>query len=207
MTIKDLAVLVAEPLNRPLDQVFLDQIRDRVRYWRSRLLKNSLDKTPADRKFFIQSVTMKLEEVPASSCGLSLDCNVWRTIDKVPLSLRSNSILFDYVGSVDHGNPFKYVKRWELPFLLTNKYMPLVTSFYAYEDGRIISNVPYITVEGIFDDPEEAMRLNCTTGEGCNTEEIDYPISGDIAQLIVQSILNIDLKPQKPFDEQQIPVS
>lgn len=204
-TIKELAVLVAEPLNRPLDGTFLAQIQARIKYWRSRLLKNTLDKTPSDRKFFQQSVTMELEEVDAAACNLPLDCKVWRTKSKVPRPHRSNSVLFDYVGSVDHGNPFKHTKRWELQYLLSNKYMPLVTTFYAYEDDYIISNVPWITIEGVFDDPEEAMRLSCGSDD-CDITETEYPISGDLAQLIVQSILQVDLKPQKPFEEEEVEV-
>lgn len=204
-TIKELAVLIAEPLGRPLDSVFLAQMADRIKYWRSRLLKNTLDKTPADRKFFIQSVTLELEEVDAAACNIPLDCKVWRTKLPVPTPFRANSILFDYVGSVDHGNPFKYTKRWELPYFLANKYMPLVTSFYAYEDGYILSNVPWIAIEAVFDDPEEAMKLNCGSNS-CDTTIIDYPIPGDIAQLIVQSIITVDLKPQKPAEDEEVEV-
>lgn len=205
-TIKEIAVLIAEPLNRPLDTVFLNQLKDRIKYWRSRLLKNTLDKTPADRKFFLQTVTMELEEVDAVDCNIPVnDCKVWRTKSKVPVPFRANSILFDYVGSVDHGNPFKYTKRWELPYLLSNKYMPKVTSFYAFEDGKIISNVPWITLELIPDDPEEALSLACGTTD-CDTTEQDFPIPGDIAQLIVQSILTIDLKPTKVEDDEEVEV-
>jgi len=203
-TIRELAVLIAEPLNRPMDSTFLAQMRDRIKMWRSRLLKNTLDKTPGDRKFFTQSVTMELEEVDAAACNIPLGCKVWRTKKKVPIPFRANSILFDYVGSIDHGNPFKYAKRWELVYLLSNKYMPLVTSFYAYEDGYIISNVPWITIEGIFDDPEEGIRLNCDEEE-CSIDDQDYPISGDIAQIIVQGILQ-ELKPQKEKEDEEVEV-
>lgn len=201
-TIRNLAVLIAEAIDRPLDSVLLSELADRIKMWRSRLLKNSLDKTPADRKFFIQSVTMELEEVDAAACNIPLDCKVWRTKQKVPVPFRANSILFDYVGSIDHGSPFKYVKRWELVYMMANKYMPLVTTFFAYEDGYIISNVPWITIESIFDDPEDAIRLNCDEVD-CNVIDEDYPISGDIAQLIVQSIITIDFKVQKDDKEDE----
>lgn len=207
-TIKDLAVLIAEPLGKPLDATFLEQMADRIKYWRSRLLKNTLDKAPADRKFFQQSLTLELEQVDAAACNLPLDCKVWRTKVQVPNPVRANSILFDYVGSVDHGNPFKYVKRWELSYLLTNKYMPLVTTFYAYEDGYLISSVPWITIEGIFDDPEAVMALTCN-GADCTTTEQEYPVSGEIAQLIVQSILTVDfnVKPLKEKEETEVEIS
>jgi hypothetical protein len=206
-TFNEIAVLVAEDQGRALDPVFLEQAKARAKYWYSRLRKNTLDKSPQDRKHYIQSVTLELEEVDAAACSLPLDCKVWRTKEKVPTPFQANNILFDYVGSVDHGNPFKYTKRWELPFLLANKYMVLVTSFYAYEDGYIISNVPWITIEGVFDDPEQVAELSCG-GAACPDAEDTINIPGNLAQLIVQSILTIDFgKPKKEEDNEEVQVA
>lgn len=199
LTFNDIAVLIAEPLQRPLDVSFREQLKSRVKYWRSRLLKNSLDKKPSDRKFFTQPLTVEMEEVDAAQCSINLECKVLRSKVKIPTILRANSILFDFIGSVEGSNPFRITPRWQMYYFLKDKYASKVTNYVSYEDGYLI--IPYspltqfVRVEGIFDDPEEVAALNCVSSTAdCNFDEQDYPIPGDVAQLIVQSILDIDFR-------------
>lgn len=199
MTFNELAVLIAEPLERPLDVSFREQLKARIRYWRSRLLKNTLDKKPSDRKFFTQPITVQMEEVDAAQCNISLNCKVLRSKVKIPSMIRANSILFDFIGSAEGSNPYRLTPRWQMYYFLQDKYAPKVTTYIAFEDGYLIIPysplVQYVRIEGIFEDPEEAAAVTCSsTTADCNFDESEYPIPGDIAQLIVQSILDIDFR-------------
>src|SRR5690606_38390187 len=105
------------------------------------------------------------------------------------------STLFDYVGGAGGSNPFKLVKRWQMHYHLQDKYAPLVTTYVSYDNNRIIAPhsplLTHIEVEAIFDDPEAAHKCGC---ESCDFDDEEYPITGEIAQLIVQSILDIDFR-------------
>jgi hypothetical protein len=207
-TFNELAVLIAEPLGRALDDPFKEQIKARIKYWRAKLLRDTLNKNPKDRAFFTQKITMKLEEVPAADCGIPLSCTVLRTVDKVPAGIRANNILFDFVGAIDGTTPFKYIHMWELPYKLQERYSPIVTSHYAYENEYIIvpkkKILQYVRVERIFDDPEAAAELSCTaTGVSCAFDDEEYPISEDLAQQIVQYILQVDFN-RKPTNDDTV---
>jgi len=206
-TFNELALLIAEPLKRTLDVSFREQLKERIRYWRARLVKNSLDKKPTDRKFFTQTITIPMEEVEAAQCGIDLNCKVMRSTVDIPQPIRANSILFDFVGSVEGSNPFKMLKKWEMYYALKDKYAPKVTIYATWENKRII--IPhnplttYITIDYIAEDPEAAAAINCaSTSENCSFDDEEYPIPGDIAQLIVQSILDIDFRRKETKDEE-----
>lgn len=211
-TFNELAVLIAEPLKRPLDVSFREQLKERIRYWRSRLLKNSLDKKPSDRKFFIQPVTVQMEEVDAAQCNISLDCKVLRSKVRIPTILRANSILFDFIGSVEGSNPYRLASRWQMYYFLQDKYASKVTTYISFEDGYLI--IPYsplvqfVRVEAIFEDPEAAAILTCeATTADCNFAESEYPVPGDIGQLIVQSILDVDFRRKSDKDDPEVKVT
>jgi hypothetical protein len=198
-TFNQLATILAEQLKRPFDEPFKLMMKDRIKFWRSRLLKNTLDKDPRERKFFSQTLTVPMEEVNATDCGINLNCTLMRSKAKIPLPVRANGILFDQVGSVEGSTPFRLVKRYELSFLIGDKYAPLVSDFYLYENGYLITRfVPYLFVDGPFDDPEAVAAYNlaacqATGSEDCtDPDDADLGISGDIAQLIIQSIVQID---------------
>lgn len=199
-TFNELAVLIATPLGRQLDEPFKAQLKARMKYWRAKLLRDTLNRNPKDRVFFTQRITLPTEEVSASDCGIPLDCKMMRTTVDLPVPVRANNVLFDFVGSVDGVNAFKLVPRYLLSYHLAATYAPLVTMYYGYENRRIVLPknrlVQWVTVEGIFDDPEEAMALQCAgaAAADCNFDEAEYPVSGELAQQIVQYILQVDFQ-------------
>jgi hypothetical protein len=209
-TFKELAVLIAEPLGRELDEPFKAQIAARIKYWRAKLLKDSLNKNPKDRQYFTQRITIKLSEVSAVDCGIDLDCTFMRS-EEIPNIVRANGILFDFIGSVDGSTPFRMIKRWELPYHLSSKYSPKVTTFAAWENKRILLPgnrlIEWVSIEAIFDDPEAAHNMDCSgectecATEECEFEDSEYPINEDLAQQIVQYILQVDFNRQPPTDD------
>lgn len=204
-TFNELAVLIAEPLKRHLDEPFKAQLKARIKYWRSKLLRDTLNRNPKDRAFFIQYITVPMEQALAVECGIALDCRLTRSKVELPTLVRANNVLFDYVGAADGSNPFKYVPRYLLSYYLAATYAPLVSTYYAYENSRILTPkspaLKYVMVGGIFDDPEEAHRLQCGSGEDCNFDEAEYPVSGELAQQIVQYILQVDFQRADPSDD------
>jgi len=197
MTPNEITTLIASNLDKQLDTPFKLMMIERVNYWRSRLIKNSVEKDEKERKFFKQTIYMKMKEINEVECEVPYcQCKVSITIDKVPKPLRVNGILFDYVGAIDGNNPFKEVANGMLSYYLNSKY-GAKQGYYTYENDHIkvynVPNIPIIRVDGIFDNPEEALQLTCKTiEEACDYWNQEYPITGDILQLAVQGILEVD---------------
>lgn len=210
-TFNELAVLIAEPLGRELDEPFKAQLKARIRYWRAKLLRDTLNRNPKDRQFFTQRITIPLSEASAVDCGINLNCTLMRSAE-LPNIVRANGIVFDFIGSIDGSNPFKLVKRWELPYLLQSKYAPLVTEYASWENRRILLPknrlIEWISVEAIFDDPEAASLLHCesTDNNECDFEGEEYPMNEDLAQQVVQYILQVDFNRAPGQDKTEVNV-
>lgn len=215
MTLNETTTLIATNLKRELDMPFKLQLAERVKYWRSRLIKNSLDKDSKDRKFFKQVIYMVMEKssnVPC--CDMFPGCEVAITKDVVPAPLRANSILFDYIGAADGMTPFYETTASNLPILATGKYSKR-RLWYLWENRKIVvygnPNLPLLRLDDVFDDPAAVDPYICKPGttDDCNIWDREYPCSNDIMQMIVQMILQVDYNLRTPIvpDRTEIPVS
>ena len=65
-----------------------------------------------------------------------------------------------------------------------------------YRNGYIFvtnaKNLDKIVVEGIFEDPTDLSRFKCD-GSVCYDENSQYPMTGDITQAVITSILTNEL--------------
>jgi hypothetical protein len=131
------------------------------------------------------------------------------TVSKIPRPLRANDMLFDYVGSIDGSTPFKEGQLGLTYYLKAGKYSGN-TIFYEYQLDkiRVHRKIPAILVSGIFDDPEQASKFSCLPGDTpCDFWNNEYPISNDILQLVIQSILTVDEAKESDAPNKQITVS
>lgn len=213
MTLNEATTLLALQLGKELDTPFKLSLAERIQVWRSRLIKNSLDKNPQERKFFRQIIFVAMEPSTDSACCASFPgCPVAQTVLNIPAPLRANGILFDYVGGINGMNPFQESTGGFLAYMAEGKYSQNITR-YTWASPRIAvfgnPNLPVVRIEGIFDDPEAAAKLNCTMGNqaDCDFWNKEYPVTGDIMQLIIQSIISIDYQAAVRPQEKDIPVA
>lgn len=202
MTLNEIAVQLAAPLGRQFDQPLLAMIKDRVVIWTERIIRNSLEKNPADRKFFKQTIYLPLHKAN-TDCG-GTECSVMVT-DDLPLPLRANSILFDFVGSQDGSTPFKLVSEGFEQFWVANKYASAYLT-YRWNGKRIevLANgrPEAIKVVAIWPNPRLLSSVMCKQGENCFPDDQPYMVSGDILQLVMQYVADQDLKEYKPQSQQ-----
>lgn len=212
MTLNQIAVLIAERAKRQLDIPFRDMIKDRAKYWRSRLIKDAINKDPGRRKFFLQSLTLPLVRRSAAECGIPLDCYLMETVSQVPTPITANKLLYEFVGMPDGMSSFSWVERSWLKYKSHDKYSGGIKN-YTFLNKRIqvyAENIPYVLIEGVFDDPEEVERLRCSSeGIACDYDNTPFSAPNDIVQLIIQSIMTIDLGivQDKEIPETQVPVN
>ena len=198
MTLNQATTLLAGQLGKELDLPFKLMLAERIRIWRSRLLKNTLDKDQRERKFFRQIVYIPMVKTKEVPCITSFEgCDVAVSAHPVPKPLRANGILFDYLGGINGMNPFQESTMGMIQIMAQGKYSKCNTRFTWSEPTIMVHGnpeLPMIRIEGVFDNPEDAAKLNCSCGiiDDCDFWNREYPCSGDIMQLIVQSIVTID---------------
>ena len=191
MTPNELTDILALELGAVNDFTFKRAILSRANATRDQQLKRSLDKTPDDRKFFTQRIQVPMENYNSLE-GTDLVCTHSRTTCPVPKPLRANSIVYDYVGSVDGTHAFRYTTIGASHFLRAQQYAHR-TIYYNTDRLDIIvekGGIPKILVVGIFSDPEEAYNLDAKTRgcSNCDFWESEYPCSADILDIIIQEI-------------------
>jgi hypothetical protein len=188
--------LLAERVGRPLDVPFQEELKVLIKSVGARFTKDALTKRPQDRKYFLQSFNAELIQVSLIDCPINYGCTL-RTKLKVPKPLRSNAVLFDYVGSADFTSPFSPGGGWKETFFKHNKYTATKTR-YLYKDQYIFIHdednvIEYIGVEGIFEDFKALLPFKCNVKCDLDDDE-EYPISADILDMVYISLLQNQLR-------------
>lgn len=198
MTLNEIAVQLASPLGRQFDEPFLAMIKDMVVVWTGRMIRNSLEKDAKDRIFF-RTPPLYLPLTAATiDCGGS-ECPAMVS-QELPLPLRANNILFDFVGTQDGHTAFKLIQDgWER-FHKETKYAKMFLS-YRWNGKRIevLSNgrPDVIKVTGIWLNPRLLATVLCGT-VGCHPDDEEYRVSEDILQLVIQYVRDEELKNYRP---------
>lgn len=209
MTPNEITTLLASQLDKTFDDPFKLMMIKRVDAWRSRLIKNSLDKEPKDRRFFRQTIYLSMTKVPEINCDLGFAvCDVAQSL-KLPKVLRANSIMFDYVGAINGANPFQETYPGMIGYLNQGKYSSKLIQYSNINDTIVVYNkptLPMIRVDAIWDNPFDVANLICGALDDvtCNFWNLEYPCTNDILQQIIEFIpQTMKLTP----DEISVPVS
>lgn len=207
MTPNEITTTIAVELKKTFDDPFKFMLIKRVDAWRSRLIKNSLDSTPSDRKFFRQTIYLPLTKEPEVLCDLGLElCDVAVTT-KLPKVLRANSITFDYLGAINGANPFKETFPGMLAY--KGKYSKKSIEYSNINDRVVIynkPNLPMIRIDAIWDNPSEVSTLLCngSQAENCDFWNVTYPCTNEILQMILEYVPKTF---DRPIEEISTPVS
>lgn len=217
-SLNQLAGLLAERAGKKYDLSFREEMKVAIHYWRQRLLVDSLNSRPEDREFFKVWFDMKLEVAPISTFeGFPEDACVKRTVDCLPKPLRANSTIVDFIGYLNKEKRIPLVKSLQTAKILNQSQFSGARPRAVLINGYIYTfnyTGPGISVAMIPEDmtevPSEGMEcLDCASNKDlCYTDDAPYPVSGDIAQRIVQAILATELSinnidPKK----EEVPVS
>lgn len=187
MTPNEITTVIASSLNKTFDEPFKMMLIKKVDAWRGRLVRNSLEKSPGDRKFFVQSIFLTLTSESEVNCELEVDlCDV-AISQVIPAVLRANGVLFDYVGSIDGNNQFQETSSGMKGYF--GKYSKKVIQ-YEERNGQIVihgkANLPMVRVDAIFDNPYEVSEFVCGSTGNCNFWDATYPCPNDILQQCIQ---------------------
>jgi hypothetical protein len=206
-SLNQIVSLLAERVNRTFDVPFQEEVKVMVSYWRARIVKNSLKKHPKNRKYMQQSFVAELEEVPKVECPVQYGCAV-RTKCKIPKTIAIDGMLFDYLGVATMDKAFSYVQDEFEQFMSASPYTGKNVR-YAFRDGYVyIYNAPklkYIGVRGIFENPTKI--LDCSCNDDCYSDDDEYPLSEDLLQEVIKSILSTELRSYMPEEDVEVKVN
>jgi hypothetical protein len=218
MTPNEITTAIALKYSKTLDIPFKLALMERVDIWRSRHIRNSLEKDKKDRKFFIQTIYVPMTTQKEVPCSVPVPlCDV-AVSDLLPNPLRANGVLFDFVGGVNGSNPFYQSEPGIFQYLRKGKYTGNRV-MYDWINNKIVvygaATVPMIRIDAVWDKPTQVSQFLCannTTGTDANCDywNNDYPCTNEIMQLIFQSIEQVDFKEKNVValqDDIEVPVN
>lgn len=184
MTLNEYAVQLAEPHDRQFDHPYLAMIKDRIIIKIGRMLRNSLEKNPKDRTFYRMEPLILPLHSTTLGCGPDA-CTVMET-GKIPTPLRSNGILFDFVGSADGSTAFTEAALGMDTYINSTKYASRRTKYRWLGDRlQVLSNmIPKIMVQAIWTDPRVVAKLRCDD-EKCDVDDLPFEMTDDIMELVM----------------------
>lgn len=201
-TLKEISYNILNLFDRKLEDrdtyITIDQIAYNVKYYRSILLRRDVQRgtrlTP-----FEQEINSDFTFKQASNFGR----NALVSDEDIPQPVRLKNRGAGGITQVedresDFVYPVDHIHRNR--FQQYNKYSPNKT-VGAYSDNKIylFGGLPdtlssgdsrNFDIRGIFEDPEEVMKLNNPTA---NTKELDFPIGSDMIQRITKGLINGEL--------------
>lgn len=175
------------------------QLEAWVHEYRSRLLKQDLDKGKMPNPDYIQTIqALELEEVDESEgTTLTTDYKAFRTKVEVPNTLDLNfQSGFMYVGTVN-GKELQFVPEGRARWQQYNKYTGKDPVVYLKGNRLYVHNdkaIRWITVRGVFEVPPEVSHLNNPNETVTDvTENSPYPIPINLVPVLKEMILKTEL--------------
>lgn len=206
MTLDKIVYDIREALKQYSDDSELDDryIIYLVNIKRQKYLKQKLDNIA--RRFnsaILQTLCLKTEIVSVNECGLSLNCDtIVRTAEPIPnlLQMSTKDALQRVSPSDRLSQKFNLIDRERAPLYLNSNYKNKIKTF-LHDDGHLyfVSAQPLmlecVSITGVFEDPTELGTYNnccdCDNAQPCyNYLTSDYPLQGDLIDLVRSDIIN-----------------
>ena len=180
------------------DHISTSQIKFNVKYYRAMLIRRDFARNGVITRHLEQDLgCLELIKVDASKCcNLPTECAVYRTVRKIPKTVRFNfKDALTYVGDISGTGTIPIVESNTVQWLPYDKYTKNKMKAYMIEDYLYVYNadgLKFINVRGIFEDPEDLSKYDCD-GDDCYDDDSDFPIPMDMLQTITQGIMSGEL--------------
>lgn len=188
MTLNEITTEIAARLGKELDMQYRQWLVPQINAWRSRLIRNTLEKRPSEKHQFLQSIKIPLTY--GNYVCASFEC-YGSYSESLPRMLRIGETPFEYLGSVDMKSPYRFNDMGTSDYVAAGKTAGHFIN-YLIDNNRVIipgKRIAEVKGAGIFDEPEKVSEWQCQTeGSGCDWWNAEYPITGDILAILKQGL-------------------
>ncbi len=201
VSLNELVSVLASRVGQAWNTDLQDEMKIVLSYKRADFFKKSMVQNPAQRKFFLKDFSVELQEVDKTECPVDVECQVLRSVNKIPAPTRSDYTLFDFVGSADKLTPYSYATPEQYTLMAQyNKYTG-ANPKYFYVNGYLYIygdlSEEWANVRGLYIDPRDLINFKCE-GEPCYTDDDQYEIPDDLINAIIADTLRVELRSQAP---------
>lgn len=207
-TLNEIAYEIGYRKSRPNDNILRRRIKQLVISMRATLAERRFRKGMPIEGDYVQDLgavpVIKVDKAEAGCEGLSVDCVILRTEDKIPSPVvTGSSSPFEYVGGLDKSTPYGYIPLYLSSTLSSNKFTSKIPR-YTYRNGYVYiitfgkwsKAIKYVNISGVFADPTKAEKFNNCVGADCYTDDDRFPVPEDmvitIQDMVSERILNAD---------------
>jgi hypothetical protein len=200
-SLNDIAYEVGHRFDRAYDTIFRNRIKDLIIDIRSTLSERRFRQGKPILGDYIQDLgaleLTKVDLAEAGCAGLSIDCTVLRTVEKLPEPIpMGKNEPFYYVGSIDKATPYGYLPQHHIRNVSENKYSSRYPRYgwrnqyvYIYLFGKWAKAIKYINVMSPFADPRDAERFNKCEGADCYTDSDRFPMPRDLVSTVQDMVV------------------
>lgn len=182
------------------DNISISQIKFNIKHYRAVFIRRDFARNGLVTRHLEQDLRcVQLERVDLSKCcNINIDCPAWRSIKKLPRTVRFNfEEAITYVGDITGLGRIQLIKPYEVAYISADKFTGNNMKAYMIEDYLYILNnkgADYVNVRGIFEDPEEVGLFSDCSGALCYTDDMPFPMPMDMVQAITQGMMNGELR-------------
>jgi hypothetical protein len=183
------------------EHISLDQIKFNIKHYRAMFIRRDFARNGFTSRHIEQDLgCLELKKVDATKCcSLPSSCSVYRTIKRIPKTVRHNfKESITHVGDITGTGTIPIVHSNVVKWLPYDKYTKKNYKAYMIEDYLYVYNAEglrYINVRGVFEDPRDVALFNDCSGTDCYDDAtIDFPIPMDMLQQINNGILAGELR-------------
>ncbi|UCD07715.1 MAG: hypothetical protein JSW41_01960 [Candidatus Aenigmatarchaeota archaeon] len=203
LSLNKIISILSDRVGQPFNVNLQNELKDIIGYKRADYTRQFLDNNPFERKEFLQSFIVEVEETDTLDCDVDLECP-WFISCELPQPIRSKSTIWDYVGTADYSHSFGYLEPEYIKFHQASKYTAEKPKWF-WQDNRIvitnIEKIKHIGVRGILSDPTSFEKCACSLDpdvQVCFDPDAPYPIAEDILNAVMRDILNVELRNMFP---------
>lgn len=202
ITVEDIVDIIALQVNRPFEEDYKRVVSTIVKAAGLKILKQRIDEWGYDRfPQYAQSFDIPMvKDDTIGICNVQ-GCIVAKSIDPIPIAIRSNSPApFYHIGTIDGMQSFSYINREMMPYIMRqplaglSKYYTLINNYLFVLNNSIVK---FINIRSIFEESIDITKfVNCYNCPKQPTTEA-FLIPQDLVPAVIQVVID-SLRREQP---------
>lgn len=192
-TLNQLSSQVTDALNRPFDTLLLERTKDLIIQNRILFLHRAFEKYGVDRQYVQPYITTLIKVDKSIDDTIPTGLTYLRSTDIIPNVIRmsTETVPFNFVGSIDHSVSFHYSGNYMMPF---HKYLKYNGSNIRYDfiNGYLyILNNNKLTeclIEALFEIVDIKL-VNATSNFA--RDAMQFPLYGDMLNDVINTTIQM----------------